>query len=180
MNQLKFALLPLLFALILPLQLAFGGTNLNTASPSELEALPGVGAKLAQQIVAARPFKSVDDLKSVKGIGGAKFKKLQPLVEVSGDTAPTAAAPVNAATHSTANATSTGTTRTTRSELAANEKINLNTASKADLERLPGIGEKKADAIIQARPFKAPEDILKVKGIKQGIYNKIKDHITTG
>ncbi len=36
----------------------------------------------------------------------------------------------------------------------------------------------KAKAIIEGRPYKTPEDIMKVKGIKEGIYNKIKDHIT--
>jgi competence protein ComEA len=36
----------------------------------------------------------------------------------------------------------------------------------------------KAQAIIDGRPYNAPEDIMKVKGIKQGEFNKIKDLIT--
>ncbi|HLN90448.1 MAG TPA: helix-hairpin-helix domain-containing protein, partial [Patescibacteria group bacterium] len=56
--------------------------------------------------------------------------------------------------------------------------VNLNTASKEQLVALPGIGEKKAQAIIDGRPYQKTEDIMKVKGIKQGIYNKIKDKIT--
>jgi len=43
---------------------------------------------------------------------------------------------------------------------------------------LPGIGPVKAQAIIDGRPYANPEDIMKVKGIKQGEYNKIKDTIT--
>jgi competence protein ComEA len=63
-------------------------------------------------------------------------------------------------------------------KLAPGEKININTASEADLDKLPDIGPVKAKAIIAGRPYKTPEDIMKVKGIKEGIYNKIKDHIT--
>src|SRR3954466_16163859 len=42
--------------------------DINNASESALETLPGVGPVIAKEIVAARPFKSVNDLKSVKGI----------------------------------------------------------------------------------------------------------------
>lgn len=58
------------------------------------------------------------------------------------------------------------------------EKVNINTASAEQLDALPGIGPVKAKAIIEARPFNAPEDIMKVKGIKQGEFSKIKDMIT--
>jgi len=56
--------------------------------------------------------------------------------------------------------------------------VNINTASKEQLESLPGIGPKKAPAIIDGRPYQKPEDIMKVKGIKEGIYKKIMDRIT--
>jgi len=46
--------------------------DINTASVTELENLPGVGPVTAQSIIAARPFKSADDLRNVKGIGGGK------------------------------------------------------------------------------------------------------------
>ena len=56
--------------------------NLNTASDSELEALPGVGPATVAKIVAGRPYASVDELK-VKGIVGEKtLAKLRPLVTV--------------------------------------------------------------------------------------------------
>ena len=47
-----------------------------------------------------------------------------------------------------------------------------------ELDALPGIGEVKSQAIIEARPFKTKEDIMKVKGIKEGEFSKIKDLIT--
>ena len=51
--------------------------DINNATEKELLTLPGVGAKTAKEIVAARPFKTVDDLKNVKGIGDKTFEKLK-------------------------------------------------------------------------------------------------------
>ena len=63
-------------------------------------------------------------------------------------------------------------------KLHAGQKININTAAKEELDSLPGIGPVKAQAIIEARPFKTIEDIMSVKGIKGGEFAKIKDMIT--
>ncbi|MDC7289817.1 helix-hairpin-helix domain-containing protein [Blautia schinkii] len=63
-------------------------------------------------------------------------------------------------------------------------KINLNTADEAALTGLTGIGASKARAIIAYRetngPFQAIEDIMKVEGIKEGTFAKIKDDIVVG
>jgi len=60
--------------------------------------------------------------------------------------------------------------------------VNINTATKEELDALPGIGPVKAQAIVDYRnangPFKTPEDIMKVKGIKEGEFGKIKDQIS--
>jgi competence protein ComEA len=60
--------------------------NVNTASPSELEALPGVGEVIAQRIVDFRtangPFASVDELLEVSGIGEATLEAMRELVTV--------------------------------------------------------------------------------------------------
>ena len=47
--------------------------TLNSGSPAELVALPGIGEKTAVSIKGARPFKSVTDLGNIKGIGAKKF-----------------------------------------------------------------------------------------------------------
>ena len=61
-----------------------GPVDLNTATPEQLEALPGVGPVLAQNILDWRAahgrFNSVDQLTDVTGIGPAKFATLRPLV----------------------------------------------------------------------------------------------------
>ncbi len=62
------------------------------------------------------------------------------------------------------------------------QKIDINRAEAWLLEALPGIGEIRAQAIIDYRnkngPFKRIEDLLRVKGIGEGTFNKIKDYIT--
>ncbi len=59
--------------------------NINTASAEELQTLPKIGPKTAKAIIKYRkkhPFKSVDELIEVKGIGEKTLKKLRPLVTV--------------------------------------------------------------------------------------------------
>src|SRR5215218_6931259 len=62
--------------------------NLNTATASQLEALPGIGKATADRIVEYRQksggFKKVEDLMNVRGIGEKNFLKLKPLITVSG------------------------------------------------------------------------------------------------
>lgn len=66
-------------------------------------------------------------------------------------------------------------------ETESSGKINLNTADAAQLTTLNGIGETPAGAIIAYReangPFSSIEDIMKVEGIKEGTFEKIKDQI---
>ena len=60
-------------------------------------------------------------------------------------------------------------------------KISINKATKEELMTLPGIGESKAEAIIEYRklnPFNTIEEITNVKGIGKSIYEKIKDNIS--
>jgi competence protein ComEA len=61
--------------------------NLNTASASDFEALPGIGAKTAARIIEYRqkngPFKKIEELMNVPGIGEKNFLKLKPQLTVA-------------------------------------------------------------------------------------------------
>lgn len=69
-----------------------------------------------------------------------------------------------------------------QSKETASEKININTASKEELMTLTGIGESKANSIIDYRQkngnFKSIEDIMKISGIKDSVFSKISEDIT--
>jgi competence protein ComEA len=55
--------------------------------------------------------------------------------------------------------------------------LDINSAPKADLEGLEGIGTARADAIIKGRPYKGKDDLVQKKIITQAVYDKIKDKI---
>ena len=63
--------------------------NINTATEAELAYLPGVGPSTAQKIVAhreRRPFKKIEQIIRVRGIGRKTFKKMRPFLAVDGPT----------------------------------------------------------------------------------------------
>ncbi|KAH7484559.1 hypothetical protein PRIC1_003869 [Phytophthora ramorum] len=126
--------------------------DLNTATPSELQQLPGVGCVTARLIIESRPFSSVEGLLRVKGIGPVKFAAIAAQSPVFVDETPSYTK-VDAKTNA--------------------NKIDLNAASKVQLQGLKGVGPALAQRIVEARPFHRKEDLLAVKGIGQKSYVKI-------
>ena len=148
--------------------------NINIADIETLAELPGIGPAKAQAMFEYRTqqesLSSLIELVNIKGIGKKTLAKLLPYLEMIGDSAEVYAF--------VAENTPTKDTALT-SEVT--EKINVNSASIKQLQNLSGIGQKKAQAIIDYRnengSFENIEEIMKVKGIGENIYQKIKGKI---
>ncbi len=83
---------------------------------------------------------------------------------------------------SVAGASVTASASPTAAPLVAGEKININTASAAELDKLPGIGTVYSQRIVESRqaigPFRSTDELVSRKLIPSATYNKIKDSIT--
>ena len=143
--------------------------NINTADEKTLESLPGIGKATAKAIIKGRPYKSIDDLNRVKGMSNKKIQALKGKVSVGKAAASTSTSAKKSVSRKPSKASK---------KLMPGQYININSASKNDLQSLPGIGPSKAQAIIDGRPYKQAEDIMKIKGIKQKTFDKLKDYIT--
>jgi competence protein ComEA len=98
-----------------------------------------------------------------------------------GASATTSKASSDSSTSKKSSSSSASSEKATAPKLAPGEKININTASAEDLDKLPEIGPVKAQAIVDYRKangkFASIEDVMKVSGIKEGTFAKIKDYI---
>ena len=67
-----------------------GKVNINTATEAQIALLPGIGPKLATEVVNYRTnsggFKTVEDIKKVSGVGDKKFEKIKDFVVLEGET----------------------------------------------------------------------------------------------
>ena len=117
MKRLALALALALFSVT-----AFAALNLNTATKDELIALPGIGPAKAQAILDYRSahgqFKSVEELKDVKGIGAKRFEKLKGELTV----APASTKPVAAGGEASQRMAKGPVTSGTKSDDAAKRK----------------------------------------------------------
>jgi DNA uptake protein ComE-like DNA-binding protein len=130
--------------------------DINNATQKELEDIKGMGSATAKKIIAGRPYQSTEELTKA-GISAKAVATIMPFVTVGN--------------------VQKSAVKSTATKLAPGTKININTADKAALEALPEMGPVKAQAIIDGRPYKSIEDIMKVKGIKQRFFGVIKDYL---
>lgn len=142
--------------------------DVNEAPEPELRRLPGIGPGLAAAIVQARgerAFASPADLERVPGIGPATRARLEPHVL-------TGSAPAGGTDPGPGGVRAGGGSRRARIEgpvPCAAGAVNVNRASRAELESLPGIGPALAGRIIDHRArhgsFRRPDDLSAVRGI---------------
>lgn len=134
------------------------------------------GARLEELIEAAGGAKSNAQLKAVNR---AVLLKDQDKIHIpyKGEKVESAS---NVTSDSSSSSASSGTA--TGSTNGDGEKINLNTASAQDLQKLNGIGEKKAEQIVAYREqngqFKKIEDLTQVSGIGEKTFASLKDQLT--
>ena len=148
--------------------------DLNTASQSDLEALPGVGAATAKKIIAGRPYATVADLTKA-GIPQRTIDKIKDQIAVSTRATSTSASQPKPAPSKTGAAPTMPAA--TLSPATSGSKVDLNAASQKDLEALPGVGAATAKKIIAGRPYGSVTDLSKA-GIPQRTIDKIKDQVT--
>jgi competence protein ComEA len=165
-------------------------TDLNTADRADLEQVPGIGPALAQRIDDHRrangPFKSVEELRQVKGFGQITFDKVRPFfrVELAAPLAePSAPEPLVLERKPTPPSTPVLFPRSggVRKLQPGDPPVNVNAASSEQLMTIPGVGPVTAQNIIAARAtgaFKSVEDLdLRVKGIGPKTLEKIRPFV---
>ena len=136
--------------------------DINTANASVLQRVRGIGRVKAQAIIAYRnqhgPFRSLDELANVKGIGPATVENFRM-----------AGFCVQVATSTTEIQSSQSSSEENNSNTTANICDNVNTANAGDLQRVSRIGAVRAQAIIAYRnqhgPFQSLNELTRVRGI---------------
>lgn len=150
----------------------------NSADEVELDRLPGIGPSLARAIVLNRqqegPFRSLVELERVPGLGSTKVERLGPYVTLPRTGLPRSARRAEDV-EGAARRTIGGRPRS---------RVDLNRATQAELEALPGIGPARAQAIVRWREehgsFQELEDLLRVPGIGPATLDGLRSLVVAG
>jgi competence protein ComEA len=170
-----------------------GRLDLNRADRVQLMQLSGVGEALAGRIVEYREehhgFRDVDELRQVHGIGPVLLEKLRPHVYVEAfdaddetEPAEEMPRPVTPAQKPTPKPKQ-DKTPTNKKSSEKNGLIDVTRASVEELQRLPGIGPKLAERIVETRqktPFKKVDDLRHVPGIGVKTLDHLRPLVTVG
>ncbi len=160
--------------------------DLNRADHAQLVAIPGLSDTLAERILAQRrtqgAFRSLEELRKIKGIGPATLERLRPYLIVEGEDSYESEKPSpgrGVTTVSTPAPTISGPRTQRKSEPL--EPIDINLASAEDLKRLPGIGEVLAQRILATRrqsPFRSVDELRRVSGIGPKTMERLRPYVT--
>lgn len=164
----------------------------NRAREEELDRLPGVGPGLARSIVAARdtlPFASVDDLARVRGIGASTLARLRGGLEVGPSRGgagprPSPGSGPRSSRGAPARPFASPTGPSRGSSPSGASRLDLNRASAAELESLPGVGPVLARRIVEERGrrggFRSVDDLIAVKGIGSAVLEGLRERVRAG
>lgn len=151
--------------------------DLNQADRAQLLQLPGVGENLARRIETYRSehhgFHEVDELRQVSGIGPKMLEKLRPFLYVE----PSDRDDVEEAAKIVPHKRSTGVSK---KKETLKGRIDVTRANAAELQRLPGIGPKLSQRIVEARQtkaFRSVDDLRRVPGIGPKILERLRPHV---
>jgi DNA uptake protein ComE-like DNA-binding protein len=128
--------------------------DLNSASAPELEALPGVGPTIAKKIIAARPFRRLDELKAL-GLTDAQLAALTPFAGVKQPMAPPPRDQVKDPPLGGKDPPIGG------KDPPAVPEIDLNAGTVTELKTIPGVTDDVAKKIVANRPYADPADVAR-------------------
>ena len=157
--------------LLAALALAFGAPSLHAADKSELlsgarEKVTEAKDSLSGKMSEAAGSKTTSALKEKKDALKKDGRKLQDKAESQKDKAKEATSKASA-------------TKEAAKDNAAGSvgKLDLNSATEAELAQLPGIGEARAKAIVKGRPYTGKDELKRKKIVPASVYEKIKDRV---
>jgi competence protein ComEA len=157
--------------------------DLNRADRAQLMQLPGVGENLAQRIEKYRKdhngFRRIDELRQVGGIGPSLLERLRPVVCVEPYASEADAGPAPAAPVLPVRKVAKVAGERKKGGLLAGP-IDVNRANAEELRRLPGIGAKMSERIIETRnkqPFQSVEELRRVPGIGPKRLEQLRPHV---
>jgi competence protein ComEA len=161
--------------------------DLNRANKAELRLIPGIGDALAQRIVDHRArngsFKTIDELRKVHGIGPKTLDRVRHCLFVTLEESFAARDEIEPMTVASKTKPSPRTATASKKASELTEPINVNLASQTDLQKLPGIGPKLSQRILDTRAkaaFKSIDDLRRVPGIGPKTLEKLRPHVTIG
>ncbi len=155
--------------------------DLNRATKAELRLVPGLGDTLSQRVLDHRerigPFRNIDDLLQVHGIGPKTLERMRPHVFVSANAPPMERFQSGMMPSQNIAAAMTRS----KKESLLTSAINVNSADQTELQKLPGIGPKLSQRILDERArarFKSIDDLRRVSGIGPKTLEKLRPHVT--
>jgi len=164
--------------------------DLNQADYAQLLQVPGIGDRTAEKIEVYRqehgPFLNTTELTQIHGIGPAKFEKMSDWLtarsQKPGEQDDATTSNSKPRKNSSASAKES-TIRPSKKEEALKHPIDVNRADAKELQKLPGIGPKMAQRVLDERakaPFRTIEDLRRVSGIGPKVLERLRPFVKVG